>query len=642
MVDVARLGIAVDSSDLATGSTALKGFAAEGKRTEAQIVKSADRMERELAQTANATRLLNKQMSGNLGGSRMMAMQLSQVGQQTMATGNFVQSLAIQLPDLALGFGAVGIMGGVAAGVLLQLAPAFFGANDEASNFEDSLKSLRAVSDGLNEPLDILKTSVVDLEKVYGTATDRVLQFALAQAELRAGQASVRLSEQVSIMDSLTTSFMTSSESGSRFESTMRRINDAFGVTGAEAVELEQAFQDLYVADNFQDQQVALQNILGLLQDYGVDLRTIPEELGVAITEMITLSNETDAAAALTAQLADRAAEVAPALQPAVGVASALKAELAAALALFNAISLQESKTYSGRGEDPRRFEEGGNLDGYENRLGYTPVSELITQLTPKVPRGAKARGGGGGRSSAASKASREAQKAQNDLNREAERIIEGLRTEQEKYNDDLAQAKRLLDAGALSQEQYNKHVEQLGIELQDSKFGELRDEIDNLSDALAGGEDGIRSYFETLKREALSALISQGIQGLLGMGGGKKTGGGLLGGLLGGLFSGLPSNEGGGYTGSGSRTGGVDGRGGILSINHPDETIIDHRKGQSVSNNGGQMDVRVYVDEDGNWQAKVEQITNSGIQKAAPGIASQSVSRAQASFRNSKSGWSP
>lgn len=63
---------------------------------------------------------------GKVGGGfaqsmRGVSQQLSQVGQQTMATGNFVQALAIQLPDLGLAFGAVGAAAGLAAGLALPL-----------------------------------------------------------------------------------------------------------------------------------------------------------------------------------------------------------------------------------------------------------------------------------------------------------------------------------------------------------------------------------------------------------------------------------------------------------------------------------------------------------------------------------------
>ena len=40
---------------------------------------------------------------------------------------------------------------------------------------------------------------------------------------------------------------------------------------------------------------------------------------------------------------------------------------------------------------------------------------------------------------------------------------------------------------------------------------------------------------------------------------------------------------EGGGFTGKGSRSGGVDGKGGFNAILHPNETIIDHSKGQGM-----------------------------------------------------------
>ncbi len=44
-----------------------------------------------------------------------------------------------------------------------------------------------------------------------------------------------------------------------------------------------------------------------------------------------------------------------------------------------------------------------------------------------------------------------------------------------------------------------------------------------------------------------------------------------------------LFSADGGGYTGMGARAGGVDGKGGFPAILHPNETVIDHTKGQSM-----------------------------------------------------------
>jgi tape measure domain-containing protein len=44
-----------------------------------------------------------------------------------------------------------------------------------------------------------------------------------------------------------------------------------------------------------------------------------------------------------------------------------------------------------------------------------------------------------------------------------------------------------------------------------------------------------------------------------------------------------IPTKEGGGFTGMGARAGGVDNKGGFLSILHPNETVIDHTKQQQA-----------------------------------------------------------
>jgi len=55
----------------------------------------------------------------------------------------------------------------------------------------------------------------------------------------------------------------------------------------------------------------------------------------------------------------------------------------------------------------------------------------------------------------------------------------------------------------------------------------------------------------------------------------------------LGSVVSSLFSFDGGGYTGAGSRTGGLDGRGGFMAMLHPNETVLDHTRGQSAGGGG-------------------------------------------------------
>jgi hypothetical protein len=82
-------------------------------------------------------------MGGSGGGLRNAALQLNQVGQQAMATGNFVQALSIQLPDLLLGFGTFGIAAGLAAGALLPLIANMVNAGNESVSLKDALSGAR-------------------------------------------------------------------------------------------------------------------------------------------------------------------------------------------------------------------------------------------------------------------------------------------------------------------------------------------------------------------------------------------------------------------------------------------------------------------------------------------------------------------
>ena len=61
---------------------------------------------------------------------------------------------------------------------------------------------------------------------------------------------------------------------------------------------------------------------------------------------------------------------------------------------------------------------------------------------------------------------------------------------------------------------------------------------------------------------------------------------GSLAGGIMGGLGNIGASFDGGGFTGAGVRAGGMDGKGGKLAMVHPNETVVDHTKGQSVGGN--------------------------------------------------------
>jgi hypothetical protein len=103
---------------------------------------------------------------------------------------------------------------------------------------------------------------------------------------------------------------------------------------------------------------------------------------------------------------------------------------------------------------------------------------------------------------------------------------------------------------------------------------------------------DGFKQMLLRMAADAAAAKIAESIFG--SGAGGSSTMGGIAGSVsssVGGWFKDLFSFEGGGYTGGGSRSGGIDGIGGFPAILHPDETVIDHVKGGGMG--GAQVSVQ-------------------------------------------------
>lgn len=83
-------------------------------------------------------------------------------------------------------------------------------------------------------------------------------------------------------------------------------------------------------------------------------------------------------------------------------------------------------------------------------------------------------------------------------------------------------------------------------------------------------------------------------------------------------------SFEGGGFTGHGARTGGVDGKGGFPAILHPNETVIDHTKSNGRMQSGGQA---VVVNQTINISTGVAQTVRAEMVNLMPQIANAAKS---------------
>jgi hypothetical protein len=130
------------------------------------------------------------------------------------------------------------------------------------------------------------------------------------------------------------------------------------------------------------------------------------------------------------------------------------------------------------------------------------------------------------------------------------------------------------LEAGRMAADQYAEAVSGLfGLVGEDIK------KVDNnaqdlamtfssaFEDAIVGGND-LSTVLQALEQDILRIMIRKSVTEPLGN-------------WLSSLFK---SYDGGGYTGSATRSGGVDGKGGFMAVLHPQETVVDHTKGQGSS----------------------------------------------------------
>jgi len=166
--------------------------------------------------------------------------------------------------------------------------------------------------------------------------------------------------------------------------------------------------------------------------------------------------------------------------------------------------------------------------------------------------------------------------------------------------------------------------------------------------DAFKKGGDIASSVLEMLMGKLeqfatswLDNIVNNGIDALFSSFGSFGIGSGMGGvssitGSSGGFF---PAFDGGGFTGSGSRSGGLDGKGGFMAMLHPNETVLDHTRGQAANsnrpisvqtniiNNAG-VEVIERTTDDGQGGVRQEIILNRAVaqQIAKPGAANSAV----------------
>lgn len=250
-----------------------------------------------------------KGAGGFQNAARGVAQQLSQVGQQTMATGNFVQALAIQLPDIGIGFGAIGAAAGLVAGVALPMVISAMGSTaDAAKKVEDATNASEKAMSELQSAAQAATQPMANLAEKYGLAANEARRFLSAIADAKALDAMDAVQAEVAaISESLGLLYATSAAQKSGFAT---GLASDLGLVRDTAQEVQSAIDSMARAQGMDEQEAAarrlydtLIRVYGSIEKMPKPMRDLATATAGAVDKSLQLRNPLERAADAMARL---------------------------------------------------------------------------------------------------------------------------------------------------------------------------------------------------------------------------------------------------------------------------------------------------------------------------------------------------
>jgi tetratricopeptide (TPR) repeat protein len=342
MTDVAALGYRIDSDDAVKAAGNLDRMSAAAQRADGSaetLSRSTKAAGASMGTASVQARNFGTAIGGAAGQTANMAAQFNDIGVM-LAAGQSPLLLALQQgTQINQAFDMMGAQAGTAAGRIGVLRSAFASvispanlltigiiaggaalaqwaisaatAGRETRTLEDVMEDLEDMQDALAASTDRLALSADELREKYGSASEMVRQFSIAQAEALVAQAQNRLRDQILIMDDVISQYGEAIRVVDEFgesvdiSNALSNIRRDLGVTSQEALNLFNAFNALETAGGFEQQQAALQRIDELLNSSGVSARDLPPELNRALIEMRNLVFAANQLAAATERTAE-------------------------------------------------------------------------------------------------------------------------------------------------------------------------------------------------------------------------------------------------------------------------------------------------------------------------------------------------
>lgn len=469
MTDFARLVFAVETQPLQQGEQSLRSMTQTAVQTEQRTGQAMQGVSRGMRGVGAAAAI-------GTHGLRNVGLQLGQVTQQGAVTGNYLQALSIQMPDILMSFGMWGIGLGVVAGALSGIIPALIGSTDRIGDMDDAIEALTGTTRDYSRALDDL--DLASIRDDFGSITPELIELRERLANLRLVEMMVAAGEAVDGLASRFDGF------GRRAEA---RIADLFTTT--------QQFADNGGADLAAGFERTLEAINAIRDAHGLEQQLEAASGLVDLLDEIGFS--TESATDEQREFYRQALESENALMLAAGAAGVLTSETGEAA--------DEAGRLADNTERAARARQ--NLDqNLQLMLHYQAYGESRMDAPDDPVRHTTRRSGGGGMS--------EAQREHNAALREAQRIYDATRTSAEAYAEEVADLNELLEMGYLDADTHARALDQLRQQYDETAesgrgLEELQGQIkDAILDLAEGGEDAMANLASAIRRAALEALL--------------------------------------------------------------------------------------------------------------------------------------
>ncbi len=555
MVDVAKLGIAVDSSDVKSATTDLKGLGAQSVQTESQVMSAANKTSK--AFSSVAAPLKDVSATTKSFDVRGVSMQLSQVAQQASATGNVVQALAIQLPDIGLAFGTVGIAAGVVAGALLPVAANFIGVGDAGKEAQNAIDDYHDAISRTQGAIDLASTSLSDLTARFGENAAAAREAAIIQAQISAAGAERDARAALDAYQKITTEIERQTgdyldslaaeqqiyalaQQGLATEVQLANQKDATAVIAANLEEttgrtveenirlnsyiqqMRSAMESGTISSEF---RAAAEGALEIVRNSG----SLDEGLQAALESALDLEMSEAELARLMDVVSGGAATLSSNLSSGANEASRMADEIQRAvnaqldLGARGVSSLRQSQIKLKYKDDPvgragaLAAEQFGDITGYdpvlqaglkEQRDEFIENAKAAERNRQELAAWQKAQTDAG---KATKKGASAALKEHNEYLREAEQLYDKTRSAAERYRDEIADLDELLKLGYITQDTYNRALSQVAEESFNEQFGDLRSGVQGLTDDLLNAASAGESLVDVLLNFFASNLLKSG-----------------------------------------------------------------------------------------------------------------------------------